>query len=95
VTSASGDRIARRVVVSGRVQGVFFRSSCRDRARALGVTGWVRNTAAGTVELWAEGEAAQIDALLRWCREGPGHADVDSVDVHDVVPTGADAFHVR
>jgi len=95
VTSASGDRIARRVVVSGRVQGVFFRSSCRDRARVLGVTGWVRNTAAGTVELWAEGEPAQVDALLRWCREGPGHADVDSVDVHDIAPTGGDAFHVR
>lgn len=83
------------MVVSGRVQGVFYRSSCRDRARALGVTGWVRNTADGTVELWAEGDPAQVGALLRWCHEGPGHADVDGLDVHEVVPTGADAFHVR
>jgi len=77
------------------VQGVFFRSSCRDRARRLGITGWVRNTAAGTVELWAEGRPAVIDELVRWCQEGPGLAEVDSVDVREVTPTGADAFHVR
>jgi len=77
------------------VQGVFFRTSCRDRARALGVTGWVRNTASGTVELWAEGEPDHVDALIRWCREGPGHARVDGLDVEEVIPTGAEAFHVR
>lgn len=82
-------------MVSGRVQGVFFRSTCRDRARVLGVVGWVRNTAEGTVELWAEGDVAQVDALIRWCRDGPSHADVDEVDVSEVAPTGADAFHVR
>ncbi len=87
--------VARRVVVSGRVQGVFFRSSCRDQARRLGVAGWVRNTTDGTVELWAEGAPAQVAALVRWCREGSGHADVDGVDVHEESPTGADAFHVR
>ncbi len=87
--------VARRVVVSGRVQGVFFRSSCRDRARGMGVTGWVRNTTAGTVELWAEGRPAVVDELVRWCREGPGHADVDGVDVYKELPTGADEFHVR
>jgi len=47
------------------------------------------------VELWAEGAPAQVDALVRWCREGPGHADVDGVDVREESPTGADAFHVR
>jgi len=95
VTPASPTPVARRVVVSGRVQGVFFRSSCRDQARRLGVSGWVRNTAAGTVELWAEGAPVQVDALVRWCREGPRHAEVDGVDVHEESPTGGDAFHVR
>jgi len=87
--------VARRVVVRGRVQGVFFRTSCRDLARRLGVSGWVRNTTAGTVELWAEGSSAQVDELVRWCREGPGQSEVDGLDVHDEIPTGADSFHVR
>ncbi len=87
--------VARRVVVSGRVQGVFFRSTCRDRARRLGVAGWVRNTTDGMVEVWAEGAPAQVDELVRWCRDGPGHAEVDGLDVHDESPTGAVAFHVR
>jgi len=87
--------VARRVVVSGRVQGVFFRDSCRERARGLGIAGWVRNTAGGTVEVWAEGDVAQVDELVRWCREGPGLAEVERVDVHDETPAGSDAFHVR
>lgn len=87
--------VARRVVVTGRVQGVFFRSSCRDQARRLGVVGWVRNTAGGSVELWAEGAPAHVDQLLRWCREGPGLAEVDDVDVREEIPTGPDGFHVR
>jgi len=87
--------VARRVVVRGQVQGVFFRSSCRDLARRLGLSGWVRNTAAGTVEIWVEGSPAQVDQLVRWCRAGPGQAEVDGLDVHDEVPTGAAAFHVR
>jgi len=87
--------VARHVVVWGRVQGVFFRSSCQERARALGVAGWVRNTSTGSVELWAEGDPARIDDLVRWCGDGPGHAVVERVEVDDVTPTGARGFHVR
>jgi len=87
--------VARRVVVSGRVQGVFFRSSCKDLARRLGVRGWVRNTSAGMVELWAEGAPVVVDELVHWCRDGPGHAEVHGLEVHDETPTGVDAFHVR
>ena len=86
---------ARRLVVSGRVQGVFFRASCQEQARALDLSGWVRNTSAGTVEAWVEGEPDRIDELVRWCRDGPGRADVDEVEVHEESPAGVTGFHVR
>jgi acylphosphatase len=88
-------RVARRVVVHGRVQGVFFRDSCRDEAAAAGVHGWVRNTAEGTVEAWFEGTPAQVERLVAWCREGPRHADVDDVEVHEEAPAGEGGFRVR
>lgn len=86
--------IARRVVVAGRVQGVFFRESCRRRAEAAGVDGWVRNTAEGDVEAWFEGESPAVERLLAWCRQGPSGARVDAVDVSEVSPTDDEGFHV-
>jgi len=59
------------VFVSGRVQGVFFRASTRDRARALGLKGWVRNLADGRVEAVFEGDEGALAAALEWCRQGP------------------------
>ena len=91
----STDRIARRVVVSGRVQGVFFRDSCREEAEAAGVDGWARNTAEGTVEAWFEGSPAAVERLVEWCRSGPRRADVDGVEVHEEDPTGQDRFRIR
>jgi len=82
-------------VVSGRVQGVFFRSSCQERARALGLDGWVRNTSTGTVEAWIEGDLSRIHDLITWCRAGPGRADVEQVKVYDETPTGVGGFRVR
>lgn len=87
--------VAQRVVVSGRVQGVFFRDSCRERARAAAVTGWVRNTAEGTVEAWFEGRPSAVDEMVAWCRQGPRRAAVDDVEVHEETPTGHDGFRVR
>jgi len=83
------------VEVSGLVQGVFFRDSCRREARSRGVSGWVRNTGAGTVEAELEGEDAAVDAVVAWCRQGPPQADVQRVDVADVEPTGDRGFEVR
>ena len=87
--------MARRVVVAGRVQGVFFRDTCRRRALAAGVTGWVRNRADGRVEAQFEGPPAAVAALVEWCREGPPQASVDSVDVSEEVLSGAEGFRLR
>ena len=83
------------VVVHGEVQGVFFRDSCRHEAQARGVTGWVRNTAAGTVEAELEGEAGAVDAMIGWCGQGPRHARVERVDVRETDPTGGNGFEIR
>ena len=70
-----------RAVVAGRVQGVWFRESCRREAERLGVTGWVRNRADGSVEIEAQGNRAAVDALVTWAHEGPRPAVVESVAV--------------
>ncbi|HEX2272243.1 MAG TPA: acylphosphatase [Acidimicrobiales bacterium] len=88
------DPIARRVVVSGRVQGVFFRDSCRDEAAAAGVAGWVRNTPEGEVEAWFEGDPEAVERLVTWCREGPSSAHVTGVDVANEDPAGETGFRV-
>jgi acylphosphatase len=84
-----------RAVVSGRVQGVWFRESCRREAQRLGVTGWVRNRADRRVEIEAEGERDRVDALLAWAREGPPLAVVTGIEVEDLQPTGAPGFVTR
>jgi acylphosphatase len=75
-------------VVSGRVQGVWFRASARDRALALGVDGSARNLADGRVELCAEGDPDRVDAFVAWCREGPEAARVAGVAVEEREPRG-------
>ena len=85
----------RRVVVSGRVQGVFFRDSCRRLAAAAGLTGWVRNTTGGGVEAWFEGDPPAVERMVAWCREGPPGARVAAVDVSPETPRGATGFRVR
>jgi acylphosphatase len=91
----SGARIARRAVVHGHVQGVFFRDSCRRRADSLGVHGWVRNREDATVEVYAEGSPEAVAALIEWCREGPRGAYVERVDVSDAEPAGLREFTIR
>ncbi|WP_432477992.1 acylphosphatase [Nocardioides sp. GXQ0305] len=83
------------VEVSGLVQGVFFRDSCRREAQSRQVSGWVRNTRGGTVEAEFEGEDAEVDALVAWCRSGPPHASVQRVDTSDVPTTGSTGFEIR
>lgn len=70
-----------RLLIEGRVQGVFFRASAAATANRLGVKGWVRNRPDGAVELLAEGEKETIDDLVAWCRRGPNGARVENVGV--------------
>lgn len=83
-----------RVRVHGRVQGVFFRDSCRREAFRRGVAGWVRNADDGTVEAVFEGQAADVEAMCRWCQAGPEQAEVERVETENQPPTRAGGFTV-
>jgi acylphosphatase len=80
------------VVVRGRVQGVFFRVETRERARSLGLSGWVRNTPDGSVEAVFEGDRERIESMLAWCRRGPSLARVDDVQTEWEEPVGEAGF---
>lgn len=84
-----------RVVVTGRVQGVFYRASAAEQARALGVAGFVRNRADGTVEGEIEGPAAAVDAMVEWCRRGPAGANVEGVETERITPSGESGFGIE
>jgi acylphosphatase len=86
--SAPGAVVRVRAVIAGRVQGVWFRESCRHEAERLGVTGWVHNLRDGSVEIEAQGSRAAVDALVAWAHEGPRLAIVESVTV-DALPVAA------
>jgi len=83
------------VVVTGRVQGVWFRDSCRGQARACHVGGWVRNRADGSVEAEFEGPEDAVARMVAWCHEGPPRAHVDVVEVTDVEAIGETNFRIR
>lgn len=77
-----------RILISGLVQGVFFRRETTSIARRLGLTGWVRNLSDGRVESIAEGEKARVDELIRFCHSGPPGARVRNVEVEWLEYTG-------
>ena len=79
-----------RVLISGRVQGVFFRDTCRRLAEQHGVTGWVRNLPDGRVEALAEGDADAVDRFEHAIGHGPSGARVERVDVEHIAPSGRD-----
>jgi acylphosphatase len=83
-----------RVVATGRVQGVWFRDSCREQARAEHVAGWVRNRGDGAVEAEFEGPTASVDRLLTWFRSGPLRARVDAVETTVVPAIGDQRFRI-
>ena len=84
-----------RVVISGRVQGVFFRDSCRRQALENGVAGWVRNLPDGRVEAVFEGAADEVGRLVEWARRGPRLAAVQEVTVRAEPPEGLAAFEIK
>ena len=91
----NGERLAKRVVVHGEVQGVFFRDSTQKEAEAKGVSGWVTNRSDGAVEALFEGDADAVQAMVDFARSGPSRADVGEVEVSDQEPKGHSGFEVR
>jgi len=87
--------IRRHVVARGRVQGVFFRDSVRQRARSRGVSGWVSNRSDGAVEAVFEGEPDAVESLVEFSREGPRSAEVSDLEVLEEEPQGLSGFEVR
>jgi acylphosphatase len=95
IVAVSEERVRRRVTVSGRVQGVFFRDSARERAQAHGVAGWIRNCADGSVEAVVEGEPEAVERVIRFMRTGPPRARVEDVAITNEPPEGLTSFEIR
>ena len=93
---AYGVRVVRyRVLISGRVQGVFFRDTCRRMAERHGVSGWVRNLPDGSVEAVFEGPVGEVRRLVEWSRHGPRSAAVQDIRVRAEPPEGISGFRIR
>ena len=86
--------VRRRILVSGRVQGVFYRDTCRREAERIGVGGRASNLDDGRVEVIVEGEPDAVDAMIDWCRRGSDPANVTNIEVEEQDPQGEDRFHV-
>ncbi len=89
------DQARARVIVRGRVQGVFFRAETRDRALSLGVSGWVSNAPDGTVEAVFEGPRERVESMVEWCRRGPSGAAVSTVEVEWGETRAEAGFRIR
>lgn len=76
------------LVITGKVQGVFFRASAQEKALALGLTGWVRNRSDGSVEALAEGPRERVEAFIAWCWQGPEASRVESVQTRFLTASG-------
>ena len=81
--------------ISGLVQGVWFRQNTKEQALALGVTGWVRNLADGSVEITVTGNEEKLAAFVAWCHKGPGAAVVKNVEVSEVDIASFSSFEIR
>jgi acylphosphatase len=81
-------KVRAHVLVTGDVQGVFFRSGTRNQANLLNLTGWIRNLSDGRVEVVAEGQKDDVEAMVEFCRKGPPGARVDDVEITWEKPTG-------
>jgi acylphosphatase len=91
----SDHTIRRRLVVRGRVQGVFFRDSIREQAHAARVVGWAANRDDGSVEVVLEGTAEAVERVVRFCQRGPSGASVNTVESWLQAPESLDRFEIR
>jgi acylphosphatase len=91
----ANDAIRRRVTVTGRVQGVFFRDSLRQRANSHHVAGWATNRTDGALEAVFEGTPNDVERLVAFAKTGPRQAEVDSIDVSEEEPEGLTGFEIR
>ncbi|MEM1322635.1 MAG: acylphosphatase [Bacteroidota bacterium] len=83
------------IQVYGKVQGVWYRASTRNKARELGLCGIVRNESDGSVYIEAEGPAEAVEALREWCKQGPPHARVERIESRTMPPVGRSQFEVH
>ena len=91
-----GGPIRKRIVARGRVQGVFFRDTVRRRAESIGVGGWVTNRDDGAVVAFFEGEPDAVDSMVRFCEQGPGHAEVTELELSSgEEPEGLSDFRIK
>jgi acylphosphatase len=88
-------KVARRCIVSGRVQGVWFRGSTRQKALALGVSGWAKNLRDGRVEVVISGPERDVETLCGWLRDGPPLARVEDVTCEPWTMPVAEGFETR
>lgn len=88
------DLVRAHVHISGRVQGVFYRASCQEQARHLGLNGWVCNLPDGRVEAVLEGEKSVVEEMIRWCHKGPPGAAVSGVERVWETPRGETSFSI-
>ncbi|MBI4565703.1 MAG: acylphosphatase [Planctomycetes bacterium] len=88
------ERVRARVVVTGRVQGVFYRATCRDEASERKLCGWVRNSPDGRVEAVFEGPRSEVEDMIAWCRKGPPSAMVTEISVAWESPRGETGFRI-
>lgn len=89
------EQSAVHVFVTGRVQGVTFRATTRDEARARDVAGWVTNLPDGRVEAHFEGAPDAVEEMVAFCHDGPPAADVDAVETEPIEPEGFETFSIR
>lgn len=82
------------LIISGKVQGVFYRASAKKKADELKITGWIKNTREGNVEAMISGETKDIKSFIEWCKSGPDRAVVSGVKIQYIPPEKFDSFRV-
>lgn len=84
----------KRLIIKGKVQGVFYRARAKEAAAKAGITGWVKNTVDGHVEALVSGNKAQLELFINWCRRGPERAEVVEMIIMDELETSFDEFRI-